>query len=231
MSPLGFKARVGSALFELSGGICYTFPEIHLWCNTCWPLGGQHGSRVISSTYLRGIGGTRNQELSCRCSQCEIRQTLYRLSYPGSARMHNILSLDTWLWCHCCKELPELSSCSSGIFINRLWSWLYWNHFMRVPLPISIRMTAHTCPFVILLFAYEITYWTYQMSNVTCHLALHFLQNVIRMQTLLLNKWWLQLHCYIQWKLTFVSITPRITEVFVICNSVKAARIFRNFTN
>ena len=25
----------------------YTFPEIHLWGNTCWPLGGQHGSRAV----------------------------------------------------------------------------------------------------------------------------------------------------------------------------------------
>ena len=31
--------------------LCYTFPEIHLWCDTCWPLGGQHGSQVISSTH------------------------------------------------------------------------------------------------------------------------------------------------------------------------------------
>ena len=57
----------------------YTFPEIHLWCDTCWPLGGQHGSWAVSSTYLQGIGGSRNWELSCRHSQCEIRQTLYRL--------------------------------------------------------------------------------------------------------------------------------------------------------
>ena len=63
----------------------YTFSEIHLWWDTCLPLGGQHGSRTVSSTYLQGIGGTRNRELSCRHSQCEIRQTLYRLSYPGSA--------------------------------------------------------------------------------------------------------------------------------------------------
>ena len=63
----------------------YTFPEIHLWCDTCRPLGSQHGSWAICSTYLGGIGWTRNQELSCRHSQCEIRQTLYRLSYPGSA--------------------------------------------------------------------------------------------------------------------------------------------------
>ena len=31
MSPQGFKARVGSALFTLSRGVHYTFPEIHLW--------------------------------------------------------------------------------------------------------------------------------------------------------------------------------------------------------
>ena len=63
----------------------YMCPEIHLWCNTCQPLGSQHGSQAISSTYLRCIGGTRNQELSCHRSHCEIRQTLYWLSYPGSA--------------------------------------------------------------------------------------------------------------------------------------------------
>ena len=28
-------------------------PQNHLWCNTCWPLGSQHGSQTISSTYLR----------------------------------------------------------------------------------------------------------------------------------------------------------------------------------
>ena len=33
----------------------YTFPEIHLWCDTCQPLGSQHGSQAISSTYLQGM--------------------------------------------------------------------------------------------------------------------------------------------------------------------------------
>ena len=34
-----------------------SIPQIHLWCNTCWPLGSQHGSRAISSTYFcTGIG-------------------------------------------------------------------------------------------------------------------------------------------------------------------------------
>ena len=84
-SPLGFKARVGSLIQAVRRHTYNMFPEIHLWCDTCQPLGGQHGSQAISSTYLRGIGGNQNQELSCRRSQCEIRQTLYRLSYPGSA--------------------------------------------------------------------------------------------------------------------------------------------------
>ena len=91
--PLFWTSGDVSSGFQSQSGFClirayvlrYTFPEIHLWCNTCWPLGSQHGSWDVSSTYLRGIGGTRNWELSCRHSQCEIRQTLYRLSYPGSA--------------------------------------------------------------------------------------------------------------------------------------------------
>ena len=64
----------------------YTFPEIHLWCDTCQPLGSQHGNWAISSTYLQGIGGTQNQELSCHCSVWDqAGQTIYWLSYPGSA--------------------------------------------------------------------------------------------------------------------------------------------------
>ena len=50
----------------------YTLSEIHLWCDTCQPLGSQHGSQAISSTYLQGIGGTQNSELSCCRSQREI---------------------------------------------------------------------------------------------------------------------------------------------------------------
>ena len=68
----------------------YMFPEIHLWCDTCWPLGSQHGNQAVSSTYLRGIDGTQNRELSCHCSQCEIRQMLYRLSYPSSAALSKL---------------------------------------------------------------------------------------------------------------------------------------------
>ena len=38
-SSLGFKARVGSLIHVWQRHMYYMFPEIHLWCDTCWPLG------------------------------------------------------------------------------------------------------------------------------------------------------------------------------------------------
>ena len=46
MSPLGLKARVGSLICTWQRCMCYTFPKIHLRCNTSQPLGGQHGSQA-----------------------------------------------------------------------------------------------------------------------------------------------------------------------------------------
>ena len=34
MSPLGFKARAGSLIRAWWRRMCYTFPKIHLWCDT-----------------------------------------------------------------------------------------------------------------------------------------------------------------------------------------------------
>ena len=42
MSPLGFKARVGSFIHTW-----WRFHEIRLWCDTCWPLGSKHDSWAI----------------------------------------------------------------------------------------------------------------------------------------------------------------------------------------
>ena len=46
-SPLGFKARVDPLLVCFLACVQW-IPEIHLWCDTCWPLGGQHGSQLHS---------------------------------------------------------------------------------------------------------------------------------------------------------------------------------------
>ena len=44
-SALGFKARVGGLLCFIA---CMEWNlQIRLWCNICWPLGGQHGSRAV----------------------------------------------------------------------------------------------------------------------------------------------------------------------------------------
>ena len=67
----GFQSQSGQPFshFTWQWNMCNRFPEIHPWCDTCWPLGGHHGQSV-SSRYLWGIGGTRNRELSCHRSQC-----------------------------------------------------------------------------------------------------------------------------------------------------------------
>ena len=50
-SLLGFKARVGSALFALSGGVCYMFSEILLWCYMCQPLGSWQHSQSLPNMH------------------------------------------------------------------------------------------------------------------------------------------------------------------------------------
>ena len=44
MSAMGFKAREDPflACFRLQW-----IPRIHLWCDSCWPFGGQHGSPAV----------------------------------------------------------------------------------------------------------------------------------------------------------------------------------------
>ena len=81
------------------------FPEIHLWCDTCQPLGSQHGSWSISSTYLQGIGGTQNQELSCHRSQ--IRQARHSTDWA-------ILARPTFCY-HFPGQLPVVTKCVNKI--------------------------------------------------------------------------------------------------------------------
>ena len=42
----GFKVKVGSLICTWWRHMCYMFTEIHLWCDTCWLLGSQHGSWI-----------------------------------------------------------------------------------------------------------------------------------------------------------------------------------------
>ena len=44
----GFQSQSRSLIFTWKRHAWCTFPEIHLWCNTYQPLGGQHGSQSLS---------------------------------------------------------------------------------------------------------------------------------------------------------------------------------------
>ena len=46
-SSLSFKARVGSFVHIWWMLTLSIFPKICFWCNTCWPLGSQHGNWVV----------------------------------------------------------------------------------------------------------------------------------------------------------------------------------------
>ena len=50
--PPGLKARLGSLIHTWWRCMWYTFPENHLWCDTCWPLDGQHGRLSLFPTYM-----------------------------------------------------------------------------------------------------------------------------------------------------------------------------------
>ena len=80
----GFQSQSGHPYSSLAEVFVL---HVHLWCDTCWPLGGQQGSRAISSTYLQGIGGTQNRELSCRRSQCELSQARRSTDWAIPARL------------------------------------------------------------------------------------------------------------------------------------------------
>ena len=55
MSSLGFKARVDPSLVCFD--TCVQFiPEIHLWCDTCWPLGCQPGRQLHSYMHVAEVG-------------------------------------------------------------------------------------------------------------------------------------------------------------------------------
>ena len=76
----GFQSQSGQPFHTLQRCMCYMFHEIHLWCDTSQPLGGQHASCEQALVGLKpGIYCTAT------ASHCKTRQTLYWLSYAGSA--------------------------------------------------------------------------------------------------------------------------------------------------
>ena len=51
-SALGFKSQGGLACML---SCLRAIPQIHLWCDTCWPLDGQHGSQATLTHVLAAV--------------------------------------------------------------------------------------------------------------------------------------------------------------------------------
>ena len=83
ISALDFKARVDPLL------ACFIIdmqqnPQIHLWCNTCWPLGSQYRSQGVPIHILANknwLVGLESEIYYAAASQHETRQTLYILDW------------------------------------------------------------------------------------------------------------------------------------------------------
>ena len=51
--PSGFQSQSGQAYSHLAESYMMHIPEIHLWCNTCWRLDGEHSGWLRFPAYYR----------------------------------------------------------------------------------------------------------------------------------------------------------------------------------
>ena len=70
-------------------------PQIHLWCDTCWPLDGQHGSWAIPIYVLvnKHWWGLIRRSIMPMLHSGRQRQRLYRLTYADSAYSVHVCTL------------------------------------------------------------------------------------------------------------------------------------------
>ena len=125
MSPLGFKARLGSHIRTLWKCMWYTFPEIHLWCDTSAGVYSHHSSQLLSPHACFSRGRMRDfNQTSCLAGRwanhsatvTRLESTYLSLCFCSECYSH--------LWWHTCWSLsPELSSLACCIGCVYLW-WL-----------------------------------------------------------------------------------------------------------
>ena len=83
MSALGFKARVDPLPMYFVAYVQW-IPQIYLWCNTRCLLAARHFSQAIFA-HIQALVGLESGIEHATASQGMTRQTLYRMSYAGSA--------------------------------------------------------------------------------------------------------------------------------------------------
>ena len=125
-SALGFKVRV-DASFACFVVCVHWILQIHLWCNTCWPLGGQHGTQAFSIHVLTdhvaaSIGGGSNPRPTERAAGHH-----YAFLSINDDRGGSVL----WLWwstqlstrVHLCGQLLQkgcANPCESASYVHLL---------------------------------------------------------------------------------------------------------------
>ena len=114
MSPLGFKARVGSLIPNWWRFICYMLPKIHFWWDTCQPLDTKHGSRAVPfhipanrhwCSYLISCGRAeliqfRDVKQHIYKSLFIIAQTIFKSTFQNLIVTWNWKQIGTWNLVH-----------------------------------------------------------------------------------------------------------------------------------
>ena len=82
----GFQSKSGQP-YSCLAEVYVMFPQIHLWRNTCWPLGGQYGSWVVLIHILanKHWWGSRPGPIVLQTNSVRAGWCSTRLSYAGSA--------------------------------------------------------------------------------------------------------------------------------------------------
>ena len=47
-----FQSQSGQRYLHLAQVYTIHIPKSHLWCDTCWPLDGQHGGQLLFPTFM-----------------------------------------------------------------------------------------------------------------------------------------------------------------------------------
>ena len=92
MSALGFKARMDPLL------VCFLtcaqwIPQIHLWCDTCWPLDSQYGSQSRS---LHACSRCRIPRFDWETAHTISRHTIHSATVTGFV-WALLVSLKLWM--------------------------------------------------------------------------------------------------------------------------------------
>ena len=82
-----FQSQSGKPYSHLAE--VYVFPKIHLWCDTCQPLDGQHGRRSLPHMHVSAEDARFDRETS--------RLAVRRANHSATKNFQNLVCTNCWL--------------------------------------------------------------------------------------------------------------------------------------